>query len=81
MVSLVHKNVDPKNLLSNKKWLRRFFDANNKQDLLEYQYFEDNDRWRNGCPFEIEWPHLNARDMIRAKIVEAHLESIIKNAK
>lgn len=81
MALLSSNTSSPTNRLSHLQWKRRFFDANNKQDLIEYQYFVENDRWKNGCPFEVEWPHLNVRDMIRDRIVECHLKTLIKSAK
>ena len=72
--------TNPKNLLSHVRWNRRFFDAYDKKDLIEYQYFIENNRWKNGCPFELEWPHLNVRDMIRDKIVKVYLSKLIKDA-
>jgi hypothetical protein len=36
--------------------VRRLFDPTNKDDLLELKYFLENNKWRNGCPFYVEYP-------------------------
>ena len=76
--------VNPTNVkfrLSHLTWNRRFFDPTNKEDIGEYKFFLQNSRWKNNCPFEIEWPHLNVNDMIRTKLVDEHIDLMIKNAK
>lgn len=60
-------------------WTKREFDATSKEDLNEYKYFLQNDHWKNGCPFFVEWPHTNVVSMIEHKIVEKHLDTIIKS--
>lgn len=81
MVSLAYQTTGREKLLSHVTWKRRFFNASSKEDLIEYQFFVENDRWRTSCPFELEWPHLNIDNMIKAKIVQDHLDKLIKNAK
>jgi len=36
---------------------RRQFDPSSKKDLQELFYFRKNAKWKNGCPFLLEWPH------------------------
>ena len=67
--------------LSHKIWQKRFFDPSKKDDVLEYKYFLDNDRWKTNCPFILEWPHLTITDMIRTQLIEHYIESMAKNAK
>lgn len=67
--------------LSHLRWKRRFFDVNSKEDVAEYKFFLTNNRWTANCPFELEWPFLNINDMIRTKLIESHIDLILKNAK
>lgn len=66
--------------LSSHYWAKRPFNPCNPEDLKEYQYFVDNARWRDGCPFIMEWPFLTVPDMIRFKLVETFLDSMITEA-
>jgi hypothetical protein len=67
--------------LSSHQWLRREFDATNHVDLIEYQHFLQNTRWKNGCPFVLEWPFNNVVSMIEHKIVSQHIAKLIKKEK
>jgi hypothetical protein len=35
---------------------RRRFDPSNPKDLKELSFFKKNGKWKDGCPFFIEWP-------------------------
>ena len=35
---------------------RRIFDPSSKKDLLELKYFLEHDKWRDTCPFYVEYP-------------------------
>lgn len=76
-----HCQTDRRFQLSHRTWNRRFFDATNREDVAEYKFFLENSRWTNNCPFELEWPFLNINDMVRTKLIEAHINLILKNAK
>jgi len=78
---MLHHSTDRKFQLSHHTWNRRFFDASSKEDIAEYKFFLDNNRWTKTCPFELEWPFLNINDMIRTKLIESHIELILKNGK
>lgn len=67
--------------LSNKVWQKRFFDPSNKEDVQEYKYFLENDRWRINCPFILEWPHLTMTDMIRTQLIDHYIDKMVKDAK
>ncbi|WP_396189379.1 hypothetical protein [Flavobacterium sp.] len=62
-------------------WAKRHFDATSKEDLTEYRHFLKTTHWKNGCPFVVEWPHTNAISMIEHKIVEQHIDALIKCTK
>ena len=49
---------------------RHTFDTNSKSDLEEYKYFLTNNKWRNSCPFFLEWPYLTEPDMVKDKIIK-----------
>jgi hypothetical protein len=40
----------------------------------------DNRRWKNRCPFILEWPYLTITEMIRSKLIDTHIGSIIEHA-
>ena len=62
-------------------WNHREFDPNNAEDLNEYKYFLQHQRWKNTCPFLLEWPFLDMIQMIEGKIVRQHINKIIKDVK
>jgi len=76
-----HHETNRQFKLSHHTWNRRFFDVNSKEDIAEYKFFLDNNRWTKNCPFELEWPFLNINDMIRTKLIDSHIDIILKNAK
>lgn len=67
------------NKISHLVWTKRHFDPNSKEDLSEYKFFLDNNKWRQNCPFILEWPFLNMQEMIRSKVIEAHIDTILEN--
>jgi hypothetical protein len=64
---------EQKNKLSEMVYSHRKFDPKNKKDIEEYSYFVVNNRWKDGCPFHLEWPHLSVPDMIKDKIIRSVL--------
>ena len=46
---------------------RRFFDPKKKEDLKELSHFMKHRKWKNGCPFMLEWPHDNIVSMCQQK--------------
>lgn len=70
-------NINEQNFkLSQVMWARRQFDARNPDDLAEYAYFRQHNRWRDGCPFHLEWPFVNVVEMIKDRIMSEYLEFI-----
>ena len=67
--------------ISHVHWPKRYFDVNSKEDIKEYKFFLDNNRWKNNCPFNLEDPYLSIPDMIRIKLVDKYIEGMIKSAK
>jgi hypothetical protein len=53
---------------------RKTFDVNNREHLNEFKFFIENERWTDGCPFMLEWPHTSIPDMIKDKIVRKMLQ-------
>ena len=66
--------------LSHHTWKKRHFDPNSVDDIKEYKFFLENRKWNGNCPFVLEWPYLTMTDMIRTKLIEAHIDNIIKAA-
>jgi len=63
--------------LSEHYWTKRIFNPIDPTDLKEYQYFLKHSRWKDGCPFIMEWPHLTVTDMIQKKLISHYLGSMI----
>jgi hypothetical protein len=66
--------------LSHVTWNKRCFNPNSKNDIVEYKYFLDNNRWIGLCPFILEWPYLTVIEMIRSKLILTHIDRIIEDA-
>lgn len=67
--------------LSHHIWQKRHFDPKSKTDMEEYAYFLQNRRWRERCPFILEWPHLNITALIKDRILDTYFPEIIKGLK
>jgi hypothetical protein len=64
--------------VSRQLYTKRFFDANNPEDLkLAYDFIKTG-KWTNGCPFVEDWPYTNVPDMIKTEVILKHLPAIIK---
>jgi hypothetical protein len=61
-------------------WAKRKFNPQSKQDLLDYKFFVKNSKWGKNCPFELEWPYLTITDMIKDKLIEQYLDSMLNEA-
>lgn len=48
---------------------RKMFDPSSKEHLREFKYFVEENKWRDSCPFWLEWPYLSVPDMIKDKII------------
>jgi hypothetical protein len=48
--------------------------------LSEYSFFLQNKKWKNGCSYELEWPYMDIPNMIRDKIINEHLNTLIQMA-
>jgi hypothetical protein len=48
---------------------REVFDATNPKHIEEVRFFMQNSKWKDICPFFLEWPYLTIPDMIKDKIV------------
>jgi hypothetical protein len=55
---------------------RREFDPSKKEDLLELKYFNDNGKWKNGCPFYVEEPFIDVPAMCYFKYTDYMLSQI-----
>ncbi|MFZ9611064.1 MAG: hypothetical protein ACO294_10220 [Methylococcales bacterium] len=53
---------------------RVIFEPNNKEHVAQFRNFMINNRWENGCPFELVWPYLSIPDMIKDQIIKAYLK-------
>jgi hypothetical protein len=56
---------------------KRQFNPDISADLAEYQYFLENDRWRDTCPFICESPFESVTFMIERKIVTRWTQEIV----
>lgn len=57
------------NLIEQQKRNKKTFNIDNQDDIEEFKFFLLNKRWRNVCPFHVEWPYINVVDMIKDEIV------------
>ena len=78
MNTIIQKNKPFK--LSHWIWQKRYFDSTNKDDLKEYAYFLKHNHWRVNCPFVLEWPYLTITDMIKDKLIEQYIDSMLEQA-
>jgi hypothetical protein len=75
------KVTEKKFRISTAQYFKREFNPAIKTDLVEYQFFLENARWRDGCPFLIEWPYLDVIKTIENKIISCHIDTLVKTAK
>jgi len=54
------------------------FDPSNPSHLRSYRIFLTHKTWLNGCIYELEWPYHDIPVMIQAKIIQKHLDKLIK---
>lgn len=57
---------------------RRKFNPKNTADLQELSYFRKNYKWRNGCPFFLEWPFHDVIVMCQSRYTDFMLAKIPK---
>jgi hypothetical protein len=55
---------------------RRTFDPSKQEDQLELKFFLENRRWKNGCPFEIEYPWEDIPAMCKEKYALYKLQEV-----
>lgn len=48
---------------------RQVFNPNSKKHLQEFAFFLQNNKWKNVCPFFLEWPYLTIPDMVKDKVI------------
>jgi len=56
---------------------QKFFDANNREHLKEFGYFMKYNKWKNNCPFILEWPYQTVPGMIKDKLA-VNLTNLVK---
>ena len=44
------------------------FDIMNPDHIEDVRYFFQNNRWKNGCQYKLEYPFLTIPDMIKTKL-------------
>jgi hypothetical protein len=52
---------------------RRNFNPESEEDLMELGFFVKNKKWKNGCPFHLEFPYSDVPAMCMAKYTEHSL--------
>ena len=52
---------------------REVFDPKNPNHIEEVKHFMQYNKWKDICPFFLEWPYLTIPDMIKDKIVRGIL--------
>lgn len=56
-------------IIMEKLTARRKFNPKNKEDIAEFKYYYENNKWKSNCPFILEWPYLNIPSMLKDKII------------
>lgn len=75
MVSLFSGDIMRYNNKLNENFnTKRHFDVDSVNDIEEYKFYLKNNKWKNACPFIVEWPFLNAEKMIETRIVNKFME-------
>ena len=64
-------------LLSQTKFDKRIFNPKSKDDLRAYRDYVENRRWKDGCPFQLEWPYIEIPLMLQDKIINTYLDDLI----
>lgn len=62
------------NIIERNKYDRKTFDPADKKDIEEYRYFLTYNKWKNGCPFYLDWPYLTIPDMIKDRVTKFTLK-------
>lgn len=57
---------------------RHRFDPSNQNDLKEFSYFKKHSKWRDTCPFFLEWPFQDISTMCNAKYSDFMLTKLTK---
>jgi hypothetical protein len=52
---------------------RRNFNPESHEDLMELGFFVKNRKWKNGCPFHLEFPYSDVPAMCMARYTEHSL--------
>jgi hypothetical protein len=60
---------------------KRNFDVSSKQDIGEFSFFMKNSKWKSPCPFVLEFPFLSIPDMIKDKLINAYIDSMLRSKK
>lgn len=55
---------------------RRYFDPSSREDLLEFKYFKEVGKWKDGCPFYLEAPYSDTIAMCDNKYSEYMLSKL-----
>ncbi len=55
---------------------RRYFDPSKREDLKEVKFFKANYKWKDGCPFYLEWPHADVVTMCNTKYSDYMLKQL-----
>ena len=64
--------------MSHRNFVKRAFDPSKAEDLYEFKYYVTNNRWRNACPFNLEWPYLDIPTMCYALTAKQYLKQVTK---
>lgn len=56
---------------------KRMFDVSDKMDIESFSFFLKNSKWKDPCPFVLEFPFLSVPDMVKSKLISAYIDSIL----
>ena len=62
------------NFIERHKMNKRTFNIHSTDDVNEFEYFMQNKRWKDACPFHLDWPYVSVVEMIKDQIVHQFLK-------
>jgi hypothetical protein len=65
-VTILHRSINT----------RRYFDPSKRDDLTVLKFFKKHNKWKDGCPFYLEWPHADIISMCNAKYSDYMLKQL-----
>ena len=66
-----------KELMAQTQANKQMFDPANPRHIKTYKSFIRNNKWSKPCPFVLEWPYNSIPDMIKNKLIQKYIDSML----